>query len=60
MQITTHPTLDASLRMELLSAMNSEKVLALSSYTNRFYPAFFRDGGAHEDSQLVLERVFVL
>lgn len=46
--------------MELLWAINSEKVFALSSYTNRFYPTFFRDGGAHEDSELVLERVFVL
>ena len=66
MQIT-HPvlglllcSLDASLWMELLWAINSEKVFALSSYTNRFHPALFRDGGAHKHSELVLERVFVL
>lgn len=37
---------DALLWMELLWVISSGKVFALSSYTNRFYPAFFRDGGA--------------
>lgn len=67
MQIAAHPTLgwlpcsrDASLWMELLWVISSEKVFALSSYTNRFYPAFSRDGGAHKDLELVLERLFVL
>lgn len=67
MQITTHPSLgllpcslDASLWMELLWAINSKKVFALSSYTNRFHSAFFRDGGDHKDLELILERVFVL
>lgn len=53
MQITAHPMLgllpcsqDALLWMELLWVISSGKVFALSSYTNRFYPAFFRDGGA--------------